>query len=156
MAEKIVQEYRKAPKNSRLYLGADSVRFEKKGKRFKGQAFAKISVVAVIHLGGRHGCQVIGYNEEEQVWDKKLGRPQHRMMLEVYEVSKLYNEIIELIPDANIEVHLDISEDPAHGSSCAAKQAAGYVLGVCQIKPVMKPHAWCASTCADLFNKKLG
>ena len=150
MKDKIVSEFLKAPKNSRLYLGSDSVRFEK-----EGVAFARISTVAVIHLAGKNGCKVIGYNEVERVYDKKLGRPAHRMMLEVYEVSKLYNELIEDLPNANIEVHLDISKDPKHGSSCVAKQAEGYILGVCQVRPVMKPNAWCASTCADLFNKKL-
>lgn len=148
---KIVEIFNQAPKNSKLYLGSDSVRFEK-----HGQAFAKITVVAVIHLAGSHGCKVVGYNEVERVYDKKLGRPQFRMMLEVYEVTKLYLALKEQLPDVEIEVHLDISKDPQHGSSCAAKQAAGYILGVCQIKPVMKPDAWCASTCADLFNKKLG
>lgn len=147
----IVETFKSAPKKSKLYLGSDSVRFER-----DGQAFAKISVVAVIHLGGAHGCKVVGYNEVERVYDKKLGRPQYRMMLEVYEVTKLYLALKKELPDIDIEVHLDISEDPQHGSSCAAKQAAGYVLGVCQIKPVMKPNAWCASTCADLFTKKLG
>ncbi len=144
-------EFKKAPQNSKIYLGADSVRYEK-GK----EAFAKISVVAVIHLGSQHGCKVIGYNETERVYDKKLGRPSHRMMLEVYAVSELYLKLKEEMPEANIEVHLDISEKEEHGSSCAAKQAAGYVLGVCQIKPVMKPNSWAASTCADLFHKKLG
>jgi predicted RNase H-related nuclease YkuK (DUF458 family) len=149
--EKIVEEYNNAPEGSKLYIGSDSVRFER-----DGQAFAKISIVAVIHLGGRHGCKVIGYTETERVYDKKLGRPQYRMMLEVYAVSELYLQLKEQIPEASIEVHLDISEKAEHGSSCAAKQAAGYILGVCQIKPVMKPNAWCASTCADLYSKKLG
>ena len=151
MLQKIVETYKNAPPNSKLYIGSDSVRFER-----EGTAYAKISVVAVIHLGSRNGCKVVGYNEVERVYDKKLGRPAHRMMLEVYEVSKLYTELIKELPDVEIEVHLDISENPAHGSSCVAKQAAGYILGVCQVKPVMKPNAWCASTCADLFNKKLG
>lgn len=150
MHQKIIQEYQKAPKNSRIYLGSDSVRFEK-----DGQAFAKISIVAVVHLGSMHGCRVLGYNEVERVYDKKLGRPSHRMMLEVYAVSELYLKLKEALPDANIEVHLDISENPKHGSSCAAKQAAGYILGVCQIKPVMKPHAWAASSTADNFCRKL-
>jgi len=151
MIDKIVQEIQSAPQNSKIYLGSDSVRFER-----DGQAFAKITVVAVIHLGAKHGCKVIGFNETERVYDKRLGRPSHRMMLEVYAVSALYCELKERLPDANIEVHLDISEDEKHGSSCAAKQAAGYILGVCQVKPIMKPNAWCASTCADLYNKKLG
>lgn len=150
MHQKIVQEYKKAPKNSKIYLGSDSVRFEK-----DKQAFAKISIVAVIHLGSKHGCKVIGYNEVERVYDKKLGRPSHRMMLEVYAVSELYLKLKEELPEANIEVHLDISEDKQHGSSCAAKQAAGYILGVCQIKPVMKPNAWAASSTADNFCRKL-
>lgn len=149
MLQKILAEYNQAPPNSKVYLGADSVRFER-----DGQAFAKISVVAVIHLGSKSGCKVIGYNEVERVYDKKLGRPAHRMMLEVYEVSKLYLELADHIPD--MEVHLDISERAEHGSSCVAKQAAGYILGVCQVKPVMKPNAWAASTCADLYDKKLG
>jgi predicted RNase H-related nuclease YkuK (DUF458 family) len=151
MIQKIVKTFQEAPSNSRIYLGSDSVRFEEDGR-----AYAKISIVAVVHLGAKHGCRVLGYNEIEQVYDKKLGRPSHRMMLEVYAVSELYLKLKEELPDANIEVHLDISEDERHGSSCAAKQAAGYILGVCQIKPVMKPNAWCASTCADLYNKKLG
>lgn len=150
MINKIVKKYQEAPKGSRIYLGSDSVRFEK-----DGVAYAKISIVAVIHLGSKHGCQVVGYNEVERVYDKKLGRPQYRMMLEVYAVSELYLKLKEELPDADIEVHLDISENAEHGSSCAAKQAAGYILGVCQVKPIMKPNAWCASTCADLYNKKL-
>ena len=150
MKDQIVKEFRNAPPNSKLYLGADSVRFLR-----DGQAFAKISVVAVIHLAGSKGCRVIGDNFVERVYDSNLGRPQHRMMLEVYEVSKLYLELAEELPDIAIEVHLDISEDSQYGSSCAAKQAAGYILGVCNIKPIMKPNAWAASTCADLFNKKL-
>jgi len=151
MKDKILKEYLAAPKNSKLYLGADSVRFEK-----DKVAYARISVVAVIHLAALHGCKVVGYNQVERVYDYKLGKPAHRMMLEVYEVTKLYCDLIKEIPDADIEVHLDISENPIHGSSCAAKQAAGYVLGMCNVKAIMKPNAWAASTCADLYNKKLG
>jgi predicted RNase H-related nuclease YkuK (DUF458 family) len=151
MIQKIVTEYRKAPANTKIYLGADSVR-----TKFNGYAIARISVVAVIHLASSKGCKVLGYNTVERVYDSKLGRPQHRMMLEVYEVSKLYLELVELLPDAPIEVHLDISANPQHGSSCAAQQAAGYILGVCQVTPILKPNAWAASTCADLFTKKLG
>ena len=151
MKDQIVQEFKNAPPNSKLYLGADSVRF----KKADGQAYARISVVAVIHLAASKGCRVIGDNVVERVYDSNLGRPQHRMMLEVYEVSKLYLELAEALPDVDIEVHLDISPDSQYGSSCAAKQAAGYILGVCNVQPILKPNAWAASTCADLFNKKL-
>jgi predicted RNase H-related nuclease YkuK (DUF458 family) len=151
MKNKIVKEWRASPPNSKMYLGADSTRFMK-----GGQAWARISVVAVIHLASSKGCKVIGHEVIERVYDTKLGKPQHRMMLEVYEVAKLYAEVIQEIPDADIEVHLDISTNAEHGSSCAAKQAAGYILGMCNVVPIMKPNAWAASTCADLFTKKLG
>lgn len=129
------------------------MRYQKKD--LQKTAWAKISIVGVVHLGGLHGCKVFGHNTNERVYDNNLGKPHYRMMLEVYEVTKLYLALAELIPDADIEVHLDINPDEKFGSSCAAKQASGYVLGMCQIKPIMKPNAWAASTCADLFDKKL-
>lgn len=155
--EAIIKELKKAPPNSRLYLGADSVRFTKKDKT----AWAKITVVAVIHLAGRNGCKVIGLNEIEQVFDKNLSRPQYRMMQEVYKLSEFYLQIAERMLEEGIfdyipiELHLDIATDEKYGSSCAAKQAFGYIKGVCGITPIMKPTAWAASTAADLYNKKL-
>lgn len=156
--DSVIKELKNAPPNSRLYLGADSVRFVKKSDK---TTWAEITVVAVIHLSGRHGCKVIGFNETEQIFDSNLGRPQYRMMQEVYKLSELYltladrmiEEGLEHIP---IEMHLDIATDDKFGSSCAAKQAAGYIMGVCGVSPIMKPIAWAASTAADLYNKKLG
>lgn len=152
MLQKILKEFKTCPPNTKIYLGSDSVRFKKKD----GSAWAKISVVAVLHLGGKHGCRVIGKEVIERVYDNNLSKPQYRMMLETYEVCGLYTELKGALPKADIEIHLDINPDEAYGSSCAAKQAAGYVLGVCQIAPILKPNAWAASTCADLFSKKLG
>ena len=157
--DRVIHELKSAPANTKLYLGADSVRFERKKER---TAWAQITTVAVIHLAGRHGCKVVGSNEIEQVFDKNLGRPQYRMMQEAYKLTELYLELTERmfqdedLIDIPIEVHLDISKRKIHGSSCAAKQAAGYVMAMCGIEPVMKPVAWAASTAADLYNKKLG
>lgn len=148
--QKIVTEFKKAPPNSKLYLGSDSSRF-KKGK----QNFARISVVAVVHMACSKGCRVLGYNTVERVYDNNPGKPAHRMMLEVYEVSRLCTQLQAELPNVDIEVHLDINPDERYGSSCVASQAKGYVQGVCQVTPVLKPNAWAASTCADLFTKKL-
>ena len=155
MIERIVKEVLKAPENSKLYLGADSVRYTRKN----GETWAKITTVAVLHIAGRHGCKVIGENQDERVFDKRLDRPQYRMMQECYKLSELYlnlaDALIEEDIDIPIELHLDIATDPQHGSNCAAKQAAGYIRGVCGMEPILKPVAWAASTAADLFTKKL-
>lgn len=113
----------------------------------------------MLHLASRNGCKVIGHTTKERVYDKNLGKPQHRMMTETIALGQIYIELMDALIehelDIPIELHLDIASDPQHGSNCAAKQAAGYILGVCGIKPVLKPQAWAASTAADLFPKKL-
>lgn len=155
MITEVISKLKKAPPKSRLYLGADSVRYVDG----KGQAWAKITVVAVIHLAGRHGCQVVGKTTKERVYDKNLGKPQHRMMTEAVALGQVYldleNAMIENNLEVETELHLDIASDEQYGSNCAAKQAAGYILGVCRIKPLLKPQAWAASTAADLFPKKI-
>lgn len=150
LASEVAKAYNKAPENSKVYVGSDSVRYTK-----EGQAFARITVVAVLHLAGRHGCKVFHTNIRERVYDKNLGRPQHRMMMEAYHVAGLFLEIQELVPELEMEIHLDINPNKEHGSSCAAQQAAGYVMGMCGVQPLLKPKAWAASTCADLVPKKL-
>jgi|TARA_Y100000310_G_scaffold333237_1_gene410374 predicted RNase H-related nuclease YkuK (DUF458 family) len=155
MIRETIHKLKEAPSNSRLYLGADSIRFVDT----KGIAWAKITVVAVIHLAGSKGCQVVGETTRERVYDKNLGKPQHRMMTEVQALAEIYleleNALIEEGIDCPIEVHLDIASEKQYGSNCAAKAAAGYILGVCGVSPILKPEAWAASTAADLFPKKL-
>lgn len=156
MIQEIIQKLKSAPANSKLYLGADSVRF-KKGK----DAFAKVTVVGVIHLAGSKGCQVVGKTSTHQIYDKNLAKPQHRMLTEVQALVDTYILLEDALVEHNmvnvdIEVHLDIASDEQFGSNCAAKAAAGYVLGLCGVSPVLKPNAWAASTAADLFPKKLG
>lgn len=150
-----VEALLKAPSNSRLYLGADSVRYTK-GNR----AFAKVTVVAVIHLAGSKGCQVVSIMEQKEVFDKNLAKPQTRMMAEAMFLSEIYLQLEEVLLENNlihipVEVHLDIASDAKHGSNCAAKQAAGYIIGTCNVEPKLKPEAWAASTAADLAPKKL-
>ena len=50
-----------------------------------------------------------------------------------------------------IEIHLDINTEKEHGSSCAASEAAGYVLGMTGIEPKLKPEAFASSFGADHY-----
>jgi predicted RNase H-related nuclease YkuK (DUF458 family) len=77
-----------------------------------------------------------------------------RMMNEVIKVCELYNQLIPFIDEYDIEVHLDINQDPKHGSNCAAQEAAGYVLGVTGLQPKLKPESWASSFGADHIANK--
>lgn len=54
--------------------------------------------------------------------------------------------------DANIELHMDISQDPKHGSHVLYYQAKAWE-GQFGFKMKMKPEAWAASGCADWHTK---
>lgn len=132
---------------TKCYFGADSVR-----KRVKGKWYGRYATVFIIHMNGRHGCRLFSNISVEPDYDLKKDRPKMRMMTEVRKVCELYTQLIPFIDEFPIEVHLDISTDPKHGSSCAATEAAGYVLamtGLPDESVLLKPHAFAASFGAD-------
>jgi predicted RNase H-related nuclease YkuK (DUF458 family) len=51
--------------------------------------------------------------------------------------------------DKQMEIHLDINPDKAHGSSCVLQEAIGYIRGTCNVVPLIKPNAFAASFAAD-------
>jgi predicted RNase H-related nuclease YkuK (DUF458 family) len=71
-----------------------------------------------------------------------------RLMNEVYKVADLYLKLAQVIPN-EIEVHLDINPDEMHGSSCVINEATGYIRGMCNVIPLVKPKAFAASYAAD-------
>ena len=70
-------------------------------------------------------------------------------MNEVYKVSELYLKLADVLVDRHVEVHLDINPNEMHGSSCVIQEAVGYIRGMCNVVPMVKPRAFAASYCAD-------
>lgn len=148
---------------TKIYFGCDSVRSRKNGKRY-----ANYATVMIIHKNGKNGCRMFWALSTEPEYDAKISRPRMRMMNEVRKVCELYTqmipyveqfaEIVEgpdgelIIKEFDVEIHLDINTDPLHGSSCAAKEAAGYVLAMTNLpedKVKLKPASFAASFGAD-------
>jgi len=127
-------------------MGCDSYRYKAGGKWY-----AKYTTVLVIHKNGNNGCSVFGKIDVEPDYDKNKKRPSMRLMNEVYRVSQLYIDLGEVLEDFDVEVHIDINPNEMYGSSCVITQAIGYVRGVCNVDPVVKPNSWCASHAADRF-----
>lgn len=129
---------------SKVYLGCDSVRYEKNGKRF-----AKYATICVVHKDCTKGCRIFSHKSSEEDYDLKKNQPKLRMLTEVRKVCELYQQIGPIIDGFDVEIHLDISTDPKQGSNCAAQEATGYVLGMTQIEPKLKPESFAASFGAD-------
>ena len=131
-------------KDTKIYLGCDSVRY-RKNERWN----ARYATVAIVHMNGKNGCRIFSTVDHEPDYDLKKNRPKMRMMNEVSKVCALYNQLAPFIDEFDVEIHLDINTDPKHGSNCAANEAAGYVLGMTGIEPKLKPESWAASFGAD-------
>lgn len=131
-------------KNTKVYLGCDSVRLFRKNK-----AFAKFATVCIIHKNGNNGCKVFSNTSYEVDYDLKANRPKMRMINEARKACEMYLQVAPLIDEFDIEIHLDVNTDPKYGSNCAAQEAAGYVLGMTGIVPKLKPEGFAASYGAD-------
>lgn len=147
-----VREFiRNCSESSCVYIGADSARYFGKDNLW----YADYTLAVVIHYDGSRGCKVFGRVEKERDFDQRIDRPAYRLMNEVYKASQLYMDLAEAIGDRHAEVHLDINPDIIHGSSCVVQQAIGYVRGVCNITPRVKPDAFAASYAADRLKEIL-
>lgn len=129
---------------TKVYLGADSIRY-----REKGIWYAEYTVAVVIHINGNNGCKIFGEITRERDYDHKLNKPAMRLMNEVYRVSEMFQRLAPVMGDFPVEVHLDINPNEEHGSSCVISQAIGYIRGTCNVIPLVKPRAFAASYAAD-------
>lgn len=130
--------------NTKIYIGGDSERF-----KINDQWYADYTLAIVVHINGKHGCKVFGEIHRERDFDQKKQKPRMRLMTEVYKIAELYLKLKDVLEDREVEVHLDINKDEQYGSSCVVNEAIGYIRGMCNVTPLVKPNAWAASTCAD-------
>jgi predicted RNase H-related nuclease YkuK (DUF458 family) len=72
-------------------------------------------------------------------------------MNEVYKIADLYLKLHDILEDREVQVHLDINPNELHGSSCVINEAVGYIKGMCNVVPMVKPKAFAASYAADRY-----
>lgn len=131
---------------TKIYLGGDSERFQ-----IDGVWYADYINVVVVHKNGKNGCKVFGGIVRERDYDQQKDKPRMRLMNEVMKTAQLYLDLEEVIGEREVEIHLDINPDLKHGSSCVINEAVGYIRGMCNVIPLVKPNAWAASYCADRY-----
>ena len=146
-----VKEFIEAQSSTtKIYLGADSERMKRNGKWY-----ADYTLAIVVHIDGCHGCKIFGEVQTELDYDYKASKPSMRLMNEVYKVAELYQKLVDAIRERDVEIHLDINPDLKHNSSIVIQQAVGYIKGVCNVVPMVKPNAFAASYAADRLKEVL-
>lgn len=131
-------------KETKVYLGADSERV-----KIAGVWYADYTLAVVVHIDGRHGCKIFGETIRERDFDNRKDRPSMRLMNEVFKVAELFQKLADVLEHRDVEVHLDLNPSKKHGSNCVVQQAIGYIRGVCNVTPKIKPQAFAASYAAD-------
>ncbi len=131
---------------TKIYIGADSERYKRDGKWY-----ADYTLAIVVHINGRHGCKIFGEVQTEIDYDAKNSKPSLRLMNEVYKVAELYQKLVDadVIGEKEVQIHLDINPQECYNSSIVIQQAVGYIKGMCNIIPMVKPNAFAASYAAD-------
>lgn len=131
---------------TKIYIGCDSERF-----KMNGVWYADYILAVVVHIDGKHGCKLFGEVQRERDYDQKVSRPRFRLMNEAYKLSELYLKLADVLEDRYVEIHLDINPSEKHGSYCALQEATGYIRGMCNVVPMVKPNAFAASYAADRY-----
>jgi uncharacterized protein len=129
---------------TKIYIGGDSERF-----LIGNDWYADYTLAIVIHINGNNGCKIFGEVQRERDYDQRKDRPRMRLMNEVYKIAELYLQLKDVLEDREVQVHLDINPNEMYGSSCVINEAVGYIRGMCNVIPMVKPNAFAASYAAD-------
>jgi predicted RNase H-related nuclease YkuK (DUF458 family) len=142
--EEVKEFIAKTSLSTKIYIGSDSARHRK-----RDIWFAEYCTVVVVHYNGKNGCKVFGSLETERDYDQKKDKPRMRLMNEVMRTAQMFLDLEEAIGDRKVEIHLDINPNEKHGSYCVISEAVGYIKGMCNVIPFVKPKAFAASIAAD-------
>jgi uncharacterized protein len=126
---------------SSVYVGCDSIRYRRKDKQW----FAKYSTVIIVHMDSNKGCRLF----HETVDMPDYGNMKQRLLMEVQLAVAAATEIIEVLGDRHLEIHIDVNSNPKHKSNVAVKEALSWVKGSLNIDAKIKPHAFAATHAAD-------
>ena len=140
MIQKAKEAISNSSKTSSVYVGSDSVRY-RKGDIW----YAKYSTVIVLHMDSNRGCQL--FHETTDLRD--YGNLKQRLLTEVSFAIAAATEILDVLDNRHMEIHLDINTNNKHKSSVAVKEALGYVRGSLNMEPKLKPYAFAATHAAD-------
>ncbi len=135
--------YEHSKKKGKVYIGSDSFLWKK---------YCIMSSVICLH--GENGENNGGkyYFTRSNYQRTQFPNLSIRIMQEVSESITLALEITQMVPDAKVEVHLDINSDKKAATNKLVDNLTGYVKAT-GLDYKIKPDAWAASSIADKHSK---
>jgi len=129
-------------KSGQLYIGTDSMISKK-----------ECTLVTSICLHGAEGQTGGNYFWKKTKYkNKKYQSLPTRIFQEVADSVQLGLSLLEIYPDAPIELHLDVSQNKTAKTSTLVEQLTGYVRGA-GFDYKIKPNSWASSSVADKHSK---
>jgi uncharacterized protein len=144
---------------SRIYIGSDSVAFQKEDPITKKKLwYADYSVAICIHkieLGVGRGGKVFGEITRDRIFDQDKRKPSMRLMSEAYRLEEMYHRLEDSFEGREVELHIDINRSEKFASNLVLEQAIGYLKGTTGIVAYPKPDSPAASFVADRLDELL-
>ena len=140
MIEQAKQAILESSPSSSVYIGCDSIRFRK-----NNMWYAKYSTVVIVHMDSKKGCKLF----HESVDMPDYGNIKQRLLMEVQFAVTTATDVLDVLGERHMEIHLDINPNPAHKSNVAVKEALGWVKGSLGLDAKIKPSAFAATHAAD-------
>ena len=140
MIEQAKQAILESSPSSSVYIGCDSIRFRK-----NNMWYAKYSTVVIVHMDSKKGCKLF----HESVDMPDYGNIKQRLLMEVQLAVTTATDVLDVLGERHMEIHLDINPNPAHKSNVAVKEALGWVKGSLGLDAKIKPSAFAATHAAD-------
>ncbi len=125
---------------SSVYIGADSIRYRK-----NDMWYARYSTVIILHIDSNRGCQLF----HESIEERDYGSLRNRLMREANMTIDAALQILDVLGDRKLEIHLDINPNPKYKSNSAVKEALGWVKGSTGVDAKIKPYSFAATHAAD-------
>jgi len=139
--EEIREYIKNSAKTSAVYVGCDSHKTTRRGKR----EVVFITVV-IIHLQQAHGGKIFHRKDITPEFPSNKAR----LLKEVEMAVDVGFQILDSVGDRPLKIHLDLNPSPNHFSNCVVNEAIGWVRGM-GMTPVIKPDSWAASAAADFI-----
>ena len=128
-------------RDGKVYVGADSQ---------LGGEFCTFVTVICLHGGLDRNKKY--FFKKEKVSAKKIGNLRHRINQEVIRSLSTLSFIVENVPRANIEIHVDIGMSDRSRTKPFVDSIVGWVKGL-GVSCKVKPDAWASASVADRHTK---
>jgi len=133
-------------KDHKIFVGTDSFRC--------GEVYVYTTAICLINKGNKNHCKYF-YKKEKISKESSSGELAIRLFKETTDSVETANLIKENIPNASIEIHLDVSNVNANQKTSKWANSLSGIVSGSGFDYKLKPHAIAASSVADRHTKAI-